>query len=213
MKKINLIVLFLLVLSNVVLSAERTEYILRPGDVIGIKVIEHDEFSQTSRIRPDGLINYPVLGEIEVAGLTTQQLVKVMEEKLAPYVNNVVVSIGIEQYFSNKIYILGAVQRSGEYQIYEPLDVLKALTVSGGLSSPRTRYMKIIRSNGDISVIDLNVVLEQKGATQEITYLLYPGDTMFVPEKLSVNWALLATVLTVINLSVTVSLTLMNLGG
>lgn len=189
-------------------SAERTEYVLRPGDVIAIKVVEHEEFSQTTRIRPDGMINYPVLGEIEVAGLTSQQLVKVMEEKLAPYVNNVVVSVSIDQYYSNKIYIIGDVARSGEFQIFEPVDVLKALAVAGGLRNPRVRYLKVIRSNGDITVIDLKVVMEQKGATQEITYILYPGDTMFVPEKAKVNWALIVTILTVINLSISLTLTI-----
>jgi polysaccharide biosynthesis/export protein len=190
------------------LSAERTEYVLRPGDVIAIKVVEHEEFSQTTRIRPDGMINYPVLGEVEVAGLTSQQLVKVMEEKLAPYVNNVVVSVSIDQYYSNKIYIIGDVERSGEFQIFEPVDVLKALAVAGGLRNPRVRYLKVIRSNGDITVIDLKVVMEQKGATQEITYILYPGDTMFVPEKAKVNWALIVTILTVINLSISLTLTI-----
>jgi polysaccharide export outer membrane protein len=195
-----------------VFSVEKTEYVLRSGDVIAIKVVEHAEFSQTTRVRPDGMINYPVLGEIEVAGLTSQQLVKVMEEKLAPYVNNVVVSVGIEQYFSNKIYILGAVGRSGQYEIFEPLDVLKALTVAGGLKNHRIRYVKILRSNGDISVVDLKVALEQKGATQEIPYILYPGDTMFVPEKTMINWGLVATILTVINLSLVISFRFITLG-
>src|SRR3989339_1517207 len=166
----DLIVLYLTiflvgVLSTLAFGARKSEYILRAGDVIEIKVVDHDEFSQKTRIRPDGMINYPVIGEIEVGGLTSEQLVKIMEEKLAPYVNNVVVSVSIDQYFSNRIFVIGDVGRSGEIQIFEPIDILKVLSLSGGLRSEKTRFLKIIRANGDISTVDLKVVLEQKGAT------------------------------------------------
>lgn len=188
-----------MVLGSIAFGAKTGEYVLRPGDVIGIRVIEHPEFSQKGRIRPDGMINYPVIGEIEVANLTPQQLVKIMEEKLSPYVNNVVVSVSIDQYFSNKIYVIGDVGSPGEVQIFEPIDVLKILAVSGGLKNPKTRFVKIVRSNGDISVVDLKAVLEQKGASQQDAYLLYPGDTMFVPQSWSIPWGFISTVISTIS--------------
>jgi polysaccharide export outer membrane protein len=213
--KINLRCLFsaVLFLSLGVFGAVKNEYILRPGDVIYIRVIEHDEFSQKSRIRPDGMINYPVIGEIEVSGLTTEQLVKIMEEKLAPYVHNVVVSVAIEQYFSNKIFIIGDVRRAGEIKIYEPIDVLKALAVAGGLKNSKVRFLKIVRANGDILTVDLQVLLEQQGANQQELFLLYPGDTLFVPEKYKIPWGLIATILSVVNLSFLIALRFTALSG
>ncbi|MFH0920000.1 MAG: polysaccharide biosynthesis/export family protein [Fibrobacterota bacterium] len=194
-------------------SATKTEYVLRPGDVISIRVIEHEEFSQKCRIRPDGMVNYPVIGEIEVGGLTSEQLVKIMEEKLAPYVNNVVVSVAIDQYFSNRIFVIGDVGRTGEIQIFEPIDILKCLALAGGLKSQKIRFLKIIRANGDISTVDLKVVLEQKGATNDETYLLYPGDTLYVPERFQIPWAFIATVLGVINMSISLIFTFVALGS
>ncbi|MBL8029110.1 MAG: polysaccharide export protein [Fibrobacteres bacterium] len=194
-------------------EAARNEYVLRAGDEISIRVIEHAEFSQKSRIRPDGKINYPVIGEIDVAGLTTDQLVKIMEEKLAPYVNNVVVSISIEQYFSNRIYVLGDVGKPGELQVFEPTDVLKILAISGGLKNPKARNIKIIRANGDINEIDLQILLDQKGANQEEIYLLYPGDTMYIPPKRQIPWAMITTILSVISLTLSVTTGLMNFGS
>lgn len=199
--------------ASVVFAAEKTEYVLRPGDIIAIRVVEHDEFSQKCRIRPDGMVNYPVVGEIEVGGLTTQQLVKIMEEKLAPYVNNVVVSVAIEQYFSNRVFVIGAVGRSGEIEIFEPTDVLKILAMAGGLQNPKTRYLKVIRSNGDIVQVDLATFMQKKGSNQEETFLLYPGDTMFVPEKFSIPWALLSTIVSVVSASISLTLLIINLGG
>jgi polysaccharide export outer membrane protein len=199
--------------ATAVFSAEKNEYVLRPGDVIAIRVVEHDEFTQRCRIRPDAMINYPIIGEIEAGGLTTMQLVKIMEEKLAPYVNNVVVSISIEQYFSNRVFVIGAVGRSGELEIFEPTDVLKILSMAGGLHNPKTRLLKIVRANGDISQVDLQVILERKGANQEETFLLYPGDTMFVPEKATIPWALIAAILSVINLAFVVTFDFVNLSN
>ena len=194
-------------------GAARNEYVLRAGDEISIRVIEHAEFSQKSRIRPDGKINYPVVGEIDVAGLTTDQLVKIMEEKLAPYVNNVVVSISIEQYFSNRVFVLGEVGKPGEIQIFEPTDVLKILAMAGGIRNSKTRLIKIVRANGDITDIDIQVLLDQKGANQEETYLLYPGDTMFIPPRAQIPWAMITTVLSVISLTLSITITLSNLGS
>ena len=204
---------FVLTVFGALYAATKTEYVLRPGDIIAIRVIEHDEFSQKCRIRPDGMINYPVIGEIEVGGLTSEQLVKIMEEKLAPYVNNVVVSVSIDQYFSNRIFVIGDVGRSGEIQIFEPIDILKVLSLSGGLRSEKTRFLKIIRANGDISTVDLKVVLEQKGATNDETYLMYPGDTLYIPERFQIPWGFISTVVGTISACIGLVLLFISLGS
>jgi len=204
---------FLFLFADSVFSATKSEYVLRAGDEISILVIEHDEFSQRCRIRPDGKINYPVIGEIDVSGLTTEQMVKIMEEKLAPYVNNVVVSISIESYFANRIYLIGAMGRNGEQQIFEPVDILKVLAMAGGMQNPKQRYVKIIRSNGDIDEVDLRVLLEKKGATQEEAYLLYPGDTLFVPQSFSIPWGSILTIISVLTSSISLTLLISNLAN
>jgi polysaccharide export outer membrane protein len=178
-------------------SAVKNEYILCPGDVITINVLEHDEFSQKAKIRPDGLINYPVIGEIEVGGSTTSQLVKLMEEKLSPYVNNVVVNINIESYFSNKIYILGAVSRSGEYEIFEPVDVIKALSMAGGMRDQKTKELRIVRANGDVYSLDMAKFFSKKSGKDREAFTLYPGDTLFVPESFQFPWSIISTIASV----------------
>lgn len=185
-------------------SAAIKEYVLRPGDIISINVVEHDEFSQKTKIRPDGRINYPLLGEIDVAGLTSSQLVKVMEEKLAPYVNNVVVSVSIEAYFSNKIFIIGAVYRSGEFQIFEPIDAMKALALAGGMKNPNTKNIKLVRSSGEVVTLNLEQFWTKKSAKSKEKFLLYPGDTLYVPERFQIPWGMLATIFSMIHLSVSV---------
>ena len=197
--KLGFVFIFIVVINFICHSALR-EYVLRPGDVIQIKVVDHDEFTQRAKIRPDGKINYPVIGEIDVAGLTSAQLVKIMEETLAPYINNVVVSVSIESYFSNKIFVIGDVYRSGEHKIFEPIDVVKALALAGGLKNSKTNRLRIVRANGDIINVELEKFFQKKTLAELENFTLYPGDTLFVPERFKIPWTSIAVILGIVNL-------------
>ena len=181
--------------------AESEEYILQPGDVISINVVEHPEFSGHHKIRPDGRINYPVIGELEIASLTCAQLVKIMQGKLSSYINNPVVSVSIEAYYANKIFVIGAVARTGEYQIYEPIDALKVIAMCGGLSNPGLPQIKIVRADGSVIPIPMKELMSFEGKRDAKRYLLYPGDTLFVPESFGIPWGMITTVLWVISVS------------
>lgn len=185
---------------------EAEEYILQPGDVISISVVEHPEFSGRHKIRPDGRVNYPVIGEIEVASLTCAQLVKIMQGKLSSYVNNPVVSISIEDYYSNKIYIIGAVRQAGQFQIYEPIDVLKAVAMCGGLNNPKVKTLKIIRADGTILSVDVKKLWGTEGKRDIKQYVLYPGDTMYVPESFEIPWNAIYIIMSTIAITLSVFL-------
>jgi polysaccharide export outer membrane protein len=199
MKRLTLFTILLLLFTFAAFG-EVEEYILQPGDVIAVNVVEHPEFSGRHKIRPDGRINYPVIGEIDVATLTCAQLVKIMQGKLSSYVNNPVVSISIEAYFANKIYVIGDVVRGGEYQIYEPIGILKVIAMCGGLKNTKTKGIKIIRGDGTIVSVNSS---ELWGSSKYDTkkYVLYPGDTMFVPESFEIPWSLLGVLLNVVSVS------------
>jgi polysaccharide biosynthesis/export protein len=203
---------FMLLLISVACFGEAEEYILQPGDVISISVVEHPEFSGRHKIRPDGRVNYPVIGEIEVASLTCAQLVKIMQGKLSSYVNNPVVSISIEEYYSNKIYIIGAVHAAGQYQIYEPLDVMKAVAMCGGLSNPKAKSIKIIRADGTIVNVDARKLWSAEGKRDTKQFMLYPGDTMFVPESFEIPWGVLYIVLSSVSISLSILIAVNTLG-
>jgi polysaccharide export outer membrane protein len=192
--------LFLLFLTSFCFG-EAEEYILQPGDVISISVVEHPEFSGRHKIRPDGRINYPVIGEIDVASLTCAQLVKIMQGKLSSYVNNPVVAVSIEDYYSNKIFIIGDVRSSGQYQIFEPIDIIKAIAMCGGVVNPKIKVIKIIRADGTIMSVDTKSIWGTEGKRDSKKYVLYPGDTMYVPESFHIDWAAIATILGVVSIA------------
>lgn len=206
-KKIVLLILTLLTFTHLI-NAEVEEYVLQAGDVISINVVEHPEFSGRHKIRPDGRINYPVVGEIDIASLTPAQLVKIMQGKLASYVNNPVVSVSIEAYYANKIFIIGDVIRSGEFEIYEPIEIIKALAMCGGPRNRKVKEIKIIRSDGTV----VNVSLKDfwsSGSKEK--YILYPGDTLYVPDSFQVPWGLISTVLGVVSVGFSIVLSINSL--
>lgn len=203
--------LLLALISSV--CAEGEEYILQPGDVISINVVEHPEFSGRNKIRPDGRINYPVVGELDVASLSCAQLVKIMQGKLAPYVNNPVVSVSIEAYYSNKIFIIGDVNRAGEFEIYEPIEVIKAVAMCGGLKNSKTKTIRIIRGDGTVVPVNMADLMSGRLSKRESSkYLLFPGDTMYVPESYQINWGLISSILSVVMIAFQIAYysTLMN---
>jgi polysaccharide export outer membrane protein len=203
--------LILLLVAASVCFGETEEYILQAGDVIAISVIEHPEFSGRHKIRPDGRINYPVIGEIDVATLTCAQLVKIMQGKLSSYVNNPVVAISIEDYYANKIYIIGAVRQPGQFQIFEPIDILKVVAMCGGLQNPKVKFLRIIRADGTIVSVDAKTLWGNEGKRDTKKYVLYPGDTMYAPESFEVPWQIIAAILGIISVSLSIFLTINSL--
>lgn len=191
--------------------SEIEEYVLQPGDVISITVVEHPEFSGKHKIRPDGRINYPVIGEIDVASLTCAQLVKIMQGKLSSYINNPVASVSIEAYYANKIFAIGDIGNPGEYQIYEPIDVLKAIAMCGGINSSRIRQVKIIRADGTIITLNVHDLWNTASKYDTRKYLLYPGDTIYVPKTFQMPWGMLASILSIISIGLTIALNIENL--
>lgn len=183
---------------------EGVEYVLQPGDVIAISVVEHPEFSGRHKIRPDGRINYPVIGEVDVASLTCAQLVKIMQGKLSSYINNPVISVSIEAYYANRIFVIGHVAKAGEYEIYEPVDVLKVIAMCGGLINPKVKIIKIIRTDGTVVSVPMGEIWGNNSKYDNKKYMLYPGDTMYVPESIQIPWAILSAIFGVLSVSLQV---------
>lgn len=205
-----LIILIALILPA---SGQVQEYVLQAGDVISITVVEHPEFSGRHKIRPDGRINYPVIGEIDVATLTCAQLVKIMQGKLSSYVNNPVVSVSIEAYYANKIFVIGAVAKPGEYQIYEPIDVMKVVAMCGGLSNTKVKFIKIIRGDGSIITVNMKEIWTQSAKYDNKKYILYPGDTMYAPGTFKMPWGLISTILGIVSISLQILLNMNRLSS
>ena len=158
-------------------------YRIGPGDVLQISVWKEEGMDQQVLVKPDGGLTFPLAGDVQASGLTTQQLTELLETKLKKYIPNPVVTVSVLQTVSNKIYVVGKVVRPGEYKATHYMDVLQALSLAGGL----TPYadgdeIKIIRREGNrrkVYHFDYDEAVKGDGLAANI--ILNAGDTIVVP--------------------------------
>ena len=107
-------------------------YQIGPGDVLHISVWKEEDMQLDVLVTPDGGITFPLAGEIKASGLTTKAITEVLVGKLKRYIPHPIVTVSVLKSVSNKVYVIGKVNRPGEFTATGYLDVLQALTMAGG---------------------------------------------------------------------------------
>ena len=159
------------------------EYQIGPGDVLNISVWKEDDLQLDVLVRPDGEITFPLVGEIKAGGLTTKALSDELVKKLKKFIPHPSVTVSVLKSISNKIYVIGKVNRPGEFTTTGYLDVLQALTMAGGLTPyADSDEIKIIRrtdSGTKMKLFDYDEVIS--GERLDMNIILQAGDTVVVP--------------------------------
>jgi len=164
-------------------STVTPSYKIGPGDVLRISVWKEEGMEQEVLVKPDGGITFPLAGDLHASGLTTQELTEALKSKLRRYIPNPVVTVSVLQSVSNKIYVVGKVNRPGEYKATHYMDVLQALSLAGGLT-PYAESDEIIiirRRNGEKEVFEFDYDEVISGEKLEMNIILEAGDTIAVP--------------------------------
>ncbi len=115
-------------------SAVETAYKVNPGDILEINVWKEEGMVQEVLVRPDGGISFPLVGDLIVQNLTLSQIEKAVTEKLAQYLSDPVVTVLAKQLLGNKIYVIGQVNKPGEYVVNSYVDVMQVLSMAGGMT-------------------------------------------------------------------------------
>jgi polysaccharide export outer membrane protein len=160
------------------------EYHICSGDILDVSVYEEKDLSKSVRVSPDGTIDYPLLGNVHVEGLTARELGEKLRELLEKdYLVNPQVNVFIKEYA--KIFVLGQVNRPGAYEMKSGLTVVGAIAMAGGLSeSAAANNTTLIRAKGGKKVsmnIPVDSILKGGDTSKDVT--LEPGDTINVPES------------------------------
>lgn len=162
----------------------RADYMVQPGDVLEIFVWKEKDLQKDVMVRPDGGINFPLAGDLMAAGKTLAELQKDLASKLAHYVPDPSVTVAIKQSLGNKIYVLGKVNKPGEYVANRNVDVMQALSIAGGLTPyASANSIKILRrgENGELKAIPFKYSRVEKGKDLEQNITLQGGDVVVVP--------------------------------
>lgn len=160
------------------------EYKIGPKDLLEISVFGQDELNKTVRVSEDGKITFPLLGEVEVEGLTKVELEKklsrLLEEK---YLHNPQVTIFIREYQSKIVSVLGAVKNPGAYEILGRQTLLHIISKAGGLTNDAGEDIIIMRQPQDGSNISLKISIDGlflKG-DPDLNIPIQPNDIINVP--------------------------------
>jgi len=158
-------------------------YLLGPEDAIEISVWKEPELTKQLIIRPDGKISYPLIGEIQAAGRTVKELREEISKRLEKFVTDAQVTVLLLKAQHYKIYVVGKVQKPGEFVAGRPVTVMQALAMAGGLTpfaSPGR--IVILRKSGDKEqTLPFNYKEVSRGRNLEQNRVLLPGDVVVVP--------------------------------
>ena len=160
------------------------DYLIGSGDILEIVTWKEEDFSrQEVLVRLDGKITFPLLNDIQAAGITTMDLKQVIEQGLKAYVSNPVVTVSVRQPLSKKFYILGEVMRTGEYPLVKHLTVLQAFALAGGFTewASKKEIILLRHENGEDQMFRINYKNIAKGDDLSQNIKLKADDTIIVP--------------------------------
>lgn len=163
------------------LDADR--YRVQPGDVLDISVWKEKDLQAEVLIRPDGGISFPLAGDMTATGKSVEELRANLVERLKSYIPDPVVTVSVKQVGGNHIYVLGKVNRPGEFPFSRPVDVMQALSLAGG-TTPYAALNDIVilrRQNGRVEAIRFHYGEVERGKELAQDILLDSGDTVVVP--------------------------------
>jgi len=164
---------------------EVTDYLIGPGDLLDIKILEANELNTEARVNTKNIITFPLLGEVEVGGLTSQEVEKKLKVLLTEkYMQDPHVVVSIKEYRSQRVAVLGSVKKPGSYEILGRGNLLDALAMAEGLSEIASSVVYVsridIKGNENSVAINLHELLKQGKSGLNIP--IHMGDVIYVPE-------------------------------
>jgi polysaccharide export outer membrane protein len=158
-------------------------YRLQPGDLLQVVVWKETDLQSEVLIRPDGGISFPLAGDLQAAGLTTDELRKALEERVRKLVPDAVVTVSVKAPNGNQIFVIGKVNKPGDFPLLRPTDVMQALSLAGGTTPfANTNQIRVLRRDGSRQTsIRFRYGEVAKGRHLDQNVLLQSGDTVIVP--------------------------------
>lgn len=181
-------------------AAPVTDYVIGPQDVLSISVfngtVNETTLSGRFTVESDGSINYPLVGRVSVAGKTLRTLQEEITKRLAAgFLVNPQVTILVEQYRSQSIFVVGEVRQPGKHTISGNMSLLEALSQAGGTTAsagtevivrrpkdPSTSAGPVDPADDSRSDVVARVNLEDLQSGRAANVTIRDGDTIFVPK-------------------------------
>lgn len=158
-------------------------YYIGPGDVLEISVWRDETLSRELIVPPDGILSFPLIGDVNVASMSVPEIRVAIKKKLSDYVPDASVAVILKQINSLNAFVIGQVKNPGTFAITMETRVMHLLSMAQGLTPfAAERDIHILRNkNGKTEKIPFDYKEVLKGNNLEQDILLQRGDIVVVP--------------------------------
>jgi polysaccharide export outer membrane protein len=165
-------------------AADSRNEALGPGDAVHITVFRNPDLTTDTKVTEKGTVLFPLIGEVQVSGLTASQAGQRIAEKLrsGKFVVNPEVTVGTTQVNSRQVSVLGNVNKPGRY----PLDTATGkltdlLALAGGVAPGGSDQVTLVTTrNGKTTTTDIDLPSMLRAGDLSKNFELQAGDTIFV---------------------------------
>lgn len=160
--------------------------VLGPGDVVEVRVFREEDLAGTYRVGDDGTIEFPLIGSVQLVGRKPEQVGEEVRARLADgYLVDPQVSIFVKERKSQKVHVLGQVNKAGSFTFEPGMSVVQAITNAGGFTKLASQNrVTVTRVGEDGKKNTFQVPVGDIGSGKAVNFQLNPGDIVFVPEAI-----------------------------
>ena len=175
------------ILAQAQMRSEPGEILIGEGDLLQISVFEAKELDKTVRVNSRGYVSLPLVGEVQVSGLTAIEAEEKMEDMYrSRFIKDPHVSIFVEEQISQRITLVGQFKNPGTYDYLSNQRLLDVIALGGGLSERAGQVVQVRRSRyvqgePNIFIVDLDRLIKEGDV--ELNIKLNGGDVLFIPES------------------------------
>lgn len=159
------------------------DYTLGAGDYVRVIVYGDADLTRETRVSEQGLLTMPLIGEVQVGGLTAIESERKIAEQLkrGGFIANPQVSLLVLEFMSKTVSVLGGVPKPGRYPVLRPTDIKDILADAGGLVPDASEIITVVRGDKRAEY-DLNEVIERRNLNEDDVRLT-GGETVYVSIK------------------------------
>jgi polysaccharide export outer membrane protein len=178
------VIAFLALVLGLVQEAS-AEYLIGSNDALSIKVYGYEDLTTETRVSDQGLIMFPLIGEVKIGGKSTLEASRTIAQLLSHggFIRGAQVSVVVLDYKSQQVAVLGQVNKPGQYALELPSTLVDVIAMAGGINPSGEDRVIITRRVNGVTVkkdIDLRKVLEFPEASS--VEPIEKGDIVYVPK-------------------------------
>lgn len=166
---------------------KKADYKISGADLLDITIYQQQDLDRKVRVSQNGTISFPLIGIVEVGGLSVNQAEEAISKKLRDYLISPQVSIFIKEYGNKKVFVLGEVKKPGSVELptEAKLTVVEAISLAGGftpIAAPdRTKIIRTMDGKSQILTVEISAITK-RGEKQKDLFL-EPSDVVYIPQS------------------------------